>query len=97
MEGNDDMNQPHLVFQNVSKIKTCYDCVYDFCSSKWRECSFWKQIIISQIRKENPNASDCEIGKKMVDQWNHLSKEEREHYEELSKKDQEARKKAKHG
>ena len=33
----------------------------------------------------------------MVDQWNHLSKEEREHYEELSKKDQEARKKAKHG
>ena len=32
----------------------------------------------------------------MVDQWNHLSKEEREHYEELSKKDQEARKKAKH-
>ena len=33
----------------------------------------------------------------MVDQWNHLTKEEREHYEELSKKDQEARKKAKHG
>ncbi len=50
-----------------------------------------------QIRKSHSEASNEEVGQLLYDQWKQLSPTDIQVYEELSRKDQEARKQAKKG
>ncbi|KNB43432.1 hypothetical protein JH06_2734 [Blastocystis sp. subtype 4] len=51
----------------------------------------------TEIRKSHSEASNEEVGQLLYDQWKQLSPTDIQVYEELSRKDQEARKQAKKG